>query len=184
MSIVSRMTQTGAIKFHAEVLASLTSEPRFDWRDADSGIVITDSHLVMHGKDRDGVLRVPLESIRIVALRRGWWETLLSHYLIVSYDDGDGAHTVHVKITRQRGEEAVLSIAEATEGHTKPRFEVAPILSLRLVAGLVLSGLFFFAMGSLRFYVRGDASLVEVVQGTAVIAAAITLGAAMFAFWQ
>jgi hypothetical protein len=178
------MSQTGTSKLHADVLASLTSEPRFDWRDADSGIIITDTHLVMHGKDPDRVLRVPLESIRVVALRRGWWETLLSHFLMVSYDDVDGSRTEQVKIARQRGEEAVLSIAEATDGHTKPRFEVAPILTMRLVAGLVLSGLFIFAVGSLRFYFRGDASLVEVLQGTAVIAAAITLGAAMFAFWQ
>ena len=183
MNIVRRTTGTG--KLHDEVLASLPSAPRFDWHNADAGIVFTDSLLIVYDRYPDSVVRVPLEAIRDVTLRRGWWSTLLSHFLVIRYDiAGQSHYYAKVKMSRPLGEEAVIGIAEATESNTEVHFKIEPIYTPRLVAGLVLMGLFIWVVGSLKFYYQGQGPLIEVVLGTGLISAVIIVVLAMVAYAQ
>ncbi len=75
VSILSQ-TATGTRKLHDEVLASLPSAPRFDWHDAEAGVVFSDSLLIVYDRFPDSIVRVPVEAIRDVTLRRGCWSTL------------------------------------------------------------------------------------------------------------
>jgi hypothetical protein len=125
LSLLSR-APSRTRKLHAELLESLISEPRFDWHDADAGIVLTASELIVYDRYQDSLVRVPLEAIRDVTLRRGWWSTLLSHFLVIRYDTDGQSHYAKVKISSQRGEKAVICIAEATETNTKAHFEIEP----------------------------------------------------------
>lgn len=158
--------------------------PRFDWHDADAGIVLTDSHLVMYDRYPDSLVRIPLEAIRDVTLRRGWWSTLLSHFLVIRYDVDGQSHYAKVKTARRLGEEAVICIAEAAESNTEAHFKIEPIYTPRLVAGLVLIWLFIWAVGSIKFYSQGQGPFIELVLVTSLMSAVIMMVVAMIAYAQ
>jgi hypothetical protein len=175
---------TGTKKLHADVLASLSGPAYFEWRDSDAGVVVTGSELILHEKDPESVVRIPLAEIRDVTLRRGWWETLLSHFLVVRFEVDGRSQYAQVKTTRRDGEEAVMCIAEASEGNARAHFKIEPIFTPRLLAGLILTGLFVWAAGSVKFYARGQGPFIEVALAAGVMSAVMMLVLGLIAYGQ
>jgi len=183
VSIFNR-TPTGTGKLHIEVLESLSAPPGFDWHDSESGVVLTDSYLVLYDSHPDSIVRVPIEAIRAATLRRGWWATLLSHFLVIRYGVEGGSRYAEIKMPRSRGEDAVMCLADAAEGNAGARFKIEPIFTPRLLGGLVLIGLFVWVAGSLRFYFRGQGPFIDVVLATGGLTAVLMVVVAMIAFGQ